>query len=348
MSSTYFKNLKTQTDTRFWINNPTLEDLTLAREQGAGNCTTNPAYCSKLIQTDKAYLHTVIDEVLAEEPDIEAAASEVYRRTSKRVMDGLIDIYQSGKGVEGFVTIQDDPRKDTDAKHTMQAVEINRKLGENYMAKIPVIPGGIEAIEKCIEVNIPVCATEVFSISQADHICEVYKKASERSGNSPPMYVTHISGIFDEYLGKVAEREKIDIAPEILRLAGISVARKQYLRMHDRKDKVTLLGGGARENYHFTGIAGGDAHITINWSTAVDIMNSDATVENTINQEIPRKVIDELRDKFPDYRKAYDDDGLTVEGFTHFGPVQLFRNAFLKGWYLLLAEVVSRKHARAL
>ena len=41
-------------------------------------------------------------------------------------------------------------------------------------------------------------------------------------------------------------------------------------------------------------------------------------------------------------------DGLSVEEFADYGPVQLFRNAFLKGWYQLLVEVASRRHLNAL
>jgi hypothetical protein len=50
----------------------------------------------------------------------------------------------------------------------------------------------------------------------------------------------------------------------------------------------------------------------------------------------------------PDFRRAYDDDGLSVADYAEFGPVRLFRNAFLKGWYTLLAEIPSRRHALAL
>ena len=59
-------------------------------------------------------------------------------------------------------------------------------------------------------------------------------------------------------------------------------------------------------------------------------------------------MIDELCDKFDDFRKAYYDDELSAEEYAGYGPVQLFRNAFLNGWYLLLAEVASRRHALAL
>ncbi len=91
-----------------------------------------------------------------------------------------------------------------------------------------VFPGEIESIEACVEYNIPICATEVFSIAQAIMICEKYESAVIKFVNKPPFYVTHISGIFDEYLKKNASRNCINIASEVINMAGLTVARKQY------------------------------------------------------------------------------------------------------------------------
>ena len=96
-------------------------------------------------------------------------------------------------------------------------------------------------------------------------------------------------------------------------------------------------------------MVGGDAHVTINWSTAQEIIDADTPiVPRMIEGDPSAEAIAELREKFPDFRKAYDEDGLTVEEFADFGPVQFFRNAFLNGWYLLLAEVAARRNVWAI
>jgi transaldolase len=216
------------------------------------------------------------------------------------------------------------------------------------MAKIPVIQGGLEALEVCVEENIAICATEVFSIAQAIHMCELYERAAQRTGNRPTFFVTHITGIYDEYLGKVAQREGIEIAPEVLAEAGCAVARKEYRLLKERGYHTTLLGGGARGTHHFTEMVGGDIHVTINWSTGQEIIDANTPVASRIDTDAPQAVIEELADKFPDFVKAYDEDGLAVEEYADFGPVQFFRNAFLKGWYLLLAEIPARRNVYAL
>ena len=56
----------------------------------------------------------------------------------------------------------------------------HRCLGKNYMAKIPVIPSGVKAIETMVTEDIPICATEVFSISQTVYVGELYEQAAEK------------------------------------------------------------------------------------------------------------------------------------------------------------------------
>ena len=348
MSAEYFHRVTDETPTRFWINNPSGPDMDRAIAAGAINCTTNPAYCSKLLVSDPDYIRGVIDLVIREINDDEVAAIRVYQEASARVMARFLPLYQQSSGRYGYVTMQDDPRADENPAALIRSALHNRTLGKNFMAKIPVIEGGVQALEACVAEDIPICATEVFSIAQAIHICDLYERAVRETGKRPPFYVTHITGIFDEYLGKVAKREGIEIAPEVLRQAGCTIARKEYRLIRERGYQTTMLGGGARGIHHFTEMVGGDVHVTINWSTAQEIIGAGTPVVSRIDAETPQSVVDELCEKFIDFRKAYDEDALSVEEFAGYGPVQLFRNAFLKGWYLLLAEIPSRRHFHAL
>ena len=345
MAADYFHRLHRETPTRFWVNNPSGADLENALAAGAISCTTNPAYCARLLQSDRDYLHGVIDQVLLNETiEVEEAAVRVYQRASQRVLDRFRPLYEQSGGASGYVTMQDDPRLDRDAEATIRGALANRRLGPNYMAKIPVIAGGIEALEACVAENVPVCATEIFSISQAIYMCERYAAAAARTGNRPPFYVTHISGIFDQYLGVVAKREGIKIERGVLDQAGCAIARKEYRLLRANGYEGILLGGGARGTHHFTEMVGGDVHVTINWSTAQEIIEADMPIAPRMDVDPDPAAVAELREKFVDFQRAYDDGGLAVEEFADYGPVQFFRNAFLNGWYLLLAEVAARRN----
>ncbi|MCL2163922.1 MAG: transaldolase family protein [Oscillospiraceae bacterium] len=366
----------------------------MALEHGARNCTTNPAFCSRLLKTeDKGHLDGIIDNVIdshnalrdnsrddsrvdtrnnlrddsvnnpKDSPkgdrmnisrdnllnagfDYEEAALNVYRQATLKIMKLFMPRFIASNGKYGYVTLQDDPRFDDDTEHIIRGIEEGIKLSPNYMAKIPVIKGGIEAIEYCVERDVPICATEVFAINQAVHICEKYSAASRRTGNHPAFYVTHISGIFDEYLAKLVKANGLDISEEIIKEAGISIAKKQFRIFKEKGYNFTILGGGARGAHHFTGLVGGP-HITINWSTAKELLDGDYAIKEAIYEEPDKNIIMELREKSDIFKKAYDEEGLSVDEFAGFGPVQLFRNSFLNGWYILLAEIALRRHARA-
>jgi transaldolase len=351
MSSGYFHLLNKQTNTRFWINNPTAEELTLAMDAGAVSCTTNPAYCARLLEQEPEYMRSVIDEAILEanpqQLDESVLAQIVCGKVTARLVETLESRFAQSGGREGFVTLQEDPRRDQDAGFTIAQAIQRKSLGKNFMAKIPVIEGGIEAIEACVRENIPICATEVFSISQAMDICEIYEAASAKYGNAPAFYVTHITGIFDEYLGKVAKRDGVEVSPAAMREAGLTIARKEYRMIKERGYRAIMLGGGARGTHHFTGLTGGSANITINWSTAQEILDLAPQIENSITMVENFAIVEELTHAFPDFAKAYEDHGLTLAEYAEFGPVQLFRNAFLKGWYMLLSEICARKNALA-
>jgi transaldolase len=252
-------------------------------------------------------------------------------------------LHEASGGTQGFVTIQGDPRMDDDAEFIVAEALRHRKLGPNFMAKIPVIPAGVEAVEELVARDVPLCATEIFAVDQATHICEAYARAAKKSGKRPPFFVTHITGIFDESEGLWVKAQGVDISPEALHQAGCIIARKEYRILRERGYPGTLLGGGARGNHHFTEFVGGDFHITINWSTARDLLEIDGPVVSRIDAAAPQDVIDELSEKLPDFRKAYCEGGLAPSEFKEFGPLQHFRDSFLAGYDRLLSEIAERR-----
>ena len=343
MAREYFHRVHAETPTRMWINNPTGDDTRRAIAAGAVSCTTNPSYCSKLLQSEPGYLRGVVDDVVKEIKDNDAAAEQVYHRASARILEMFRPLYERSGGTLGFVTIQDDPRHDDEVEHIVDTTMRCTKLGPNFMTKIPVIRAGVAAIEELVARNIPICATEVFAVSQAIHACEVYERAARRSGKYPPFYLTHITGIFDQYMAEVVKAEKISIAPEILAQAGCIIARKEYRLVRERGYHATLLGGGARGTQHFTEFVGGAMHITINWSTAAELIAADPPAASRIDAPTPHEVVAELRAKIPGFGRAFDEDGLAVGEFADFGPLMFFKTMFLNGYARLLDEVADRR-----
>jgi len=346
LEENYFLKVKELSPTRFWINNPTPVEAEKAILAGAISCTTNPTYAMKQIlkEDEKDYVLNIVDEVVKDVKDDNEACDLIQQKLVKRILNKFLPLYERNPGKEGFVSIQGNPFADDDTDHIIEEALRYRKLGKNFIAKIPVTKAGLKAIEALIPEDMPMIATEVMGIAQAVYTCEMYQQVSKKCGKHPPFYLTHITGIFDDYLRNIVKRDNIDISPDVLWQAGCIVARKQYKIFKERKYPGIMLGGGARGLHHFTEMVGSEMHVTINWTgTADKLIEVNPPVVYRMFNPVPQKVIDDLLEKIPDFRRAYMEDGLTVDEFKDFGPVVLFRDSFLKGWTYMLKIIQERR-----
>ncbi len=342
MKDGYFHRVSARYQNRLWVNNPTSEEADRAIEAGAIGCTTNPAFASKMLrsplQCGKAL--QIAGEAAAETGDNHRAVARVQQRLVKDLSEKFMPLYEENPGKAGFVSIQGDPNAEEDFRHILGEAMENIKLNPNIIAKIPVTEAGLEAIRYLLAENVPVIATEIMGVSQAIAACELHRDVAAATGKAPPFFVTHITGIFDQYLEAWALREGIDISGEALAQAGCAIARKQYALLAQRGYPVTMLGGGARDTRHFTEMVGSGVHVTLNWSGMADkLIEDDPPVLDRMTAQMPGQGIMELLDKLPDFRKAYREDGMKIEEFMDFGPVKFFRDMFVKGWDQLLNTV---------
>jgi transaldolase len=324
-----------QTPTKFWINNPTRQQADWAIAEGALGCTNNPSYSQKMIDhpSEGAYASNVLDEALRETDDNDEAIALFQRKLVKPIGDKFMTVFQKNPKEDGYVSIQGDPIKEHDPDVIIHDAFENRKIGENICCKIPTTAAGLKAMEVLVAEDVPLNATEIFGVSQMISICEMYEKISRKSGKSPKLYMSHIAGIYDDYLQAFVRAKNIDISTDVLHQAGLAVARKVYQVMKERGFRATFIGGGARGLHHFTEMVGGDVCITINWEgTADKLIEMNPPVIYRLFNPVPQKVIDELMEKLPDFKRGYLEDGLQVEEYENFGPVELFRSMFINSW----------------
>ncbi len=340
----YFQKVRKETPTRFWVNNPTVEEARIAIEAGAVGATTNPAYVSKLLSSpaDRAYVERTIQILAPHISDNAVLASLLQRIMVSRLSDIFMPLWEASEGKRGYVTIQSNPHQEEDASFIISDGLENRKIGNNIMVKIPVTVPGIKAISSLVEMNIPTMATEIMGISQAVSIAEAYSRASGATGNTPPFFFTHITGILDDHFKRVIKENNLDISDEAVKWAGLSIAKKQYRLVKERAYPGIMIGGGARKLEDFTELVGGDLHVTINWKGTADILlKNDDEVLSKIDATVEEKLIDELNAKLPDYARAYDENGMTEEEYYDYGGVELFRSSFMKGWDAMVSLIAD-------
>lgn len=342
----YFKRVQEQSPTMFWINNPTRRQTDMALEHGALGCTNNPSYTQKMIDhpEEHDYALALLDEAILETHDENEAAEVFQRKMIKPIAEKFMPLYTQSGGRHGYVSIQGDPINEDDPEVVIRDAFANRKLSPNICCKIPTTVSGLKAMETMIEADIPINATELFGVSQFVMICETYQRISKKTGHKPMFYASHIAGIYDDHLRNYVKEHDVQISPDVLHQAGLAVARKVYELMIEREYPCIFIGGGARGLHHFTEMVGAKACITINWEgTADKLIEQDPPVVYRVFNPVPQKVIDELLEKLPDFKRGYLPDGLEPEEFDHFGPLMLFRNSFITSWKRTLEFIRERR-----
>jgi transaldolase len=345
-AESYFMRVAHQTPTEFWINNPTREQVDLSISHGASGCTNNPSFSQKMIDhpAESEYANKILDETLREVQEDWDAVAEFQRRLVKPIAEKFLPVFQNNSGRKGYVSIQGDPIHEEDPDVIIREALENRKISPNICCKIPTTRAGLQAMEYLISQDIPLNATEIFAIQQAVELCETYQRASKKYGKIPQLYISHIAGIYDDYLQNVVRKGSVEISPDVLWQAGLAVARKLYQIIEERQYPGTFVAGGARGLHHFTEMVGGKVCCTINWEGTADrLLEQDPPVVYRLFNPVPQQVIDELIEKLPDFKRGYLEDGLEIDEFEDFGPVCLFRSAFIKSWQRVLDLISERQ-----
>jgi transaldolase len=343
MADLYFERVQAETGGRFWVNNPTLEELDLALAHGAAGCTTNPGYGGNLIKRAPQEVLPIVRACLPESDDDEVVADHVQRRLVRRICERFALTYEDAGFRQGFVSIQGAPERDTDAAAILEEARVARTIAPNATPKIPATRPGLEAMEAIVAEGSPVIVTEVFSIAQVIETCERWLGVTGRTGQRPPFFMSPITGILGDYLKEIAGNEGLDVPMEAMDLAGVIVARACYRVVQERGYPVTLLYGGARIELDFSGLVGGGMAATINWATAAELIAHHPPVRVSVTEPVDPSVRRVLLESFPDMQRALDPSGLPVEAFEEFGPVLHFRDSFIAGWTALRQMIAESR-----
>jgi transaldolase len=342
MKDGYFHRVHRLSPTKFWINNPTTREVQLALDAGALGCTNNPSFSFKMLEhpEESARALALLKEAVQQTASVDEAAAAFQRKLVAPVAAAFRPLWERSGGADGWVSIQGDPVHEHDPKVIIREAHENGKVGPNINIKIPCTHAGLEAMKTLIPEGYAINATEIMSVSQGIALCEMYERVSRECGKRPPLWLSFIAGIYDEYLETRVREQKIPIEADIVHQAGLAATRKMYQLLHDHRWTAVIIGGGARHLRHFTEMVGGDQVVTINWKGTADLLlEQNLDVVHRFQCPVPPGVIDELLAKLPDFRRGWEPGGLRVEEYEEFGPVVLFRSMFLKSWNGTLAKI---------
>ncbi len=242
--------------------------------------------------------------------------------------------FEEHKGRNGRLSVQTDPRFHRNAKKLAdQAVEFS-ELAPNIVVKVPATKIGIEAIEDATYRGVSMNVTVSFSVGQAVESAEAIERGLKRREaegldvSTMGPVVTIMVGRVDDWMKQVVARDGIYIDPSALEWAGVACFKKAYGIFQERGLRPRLLSAAFRNVLQWSEFQGGDVVVSPPFKWEQIINASDYEPVARMDVPVAEHYIEQLR-RIPDFNRAYDVDGMTVEEFETFGPTVKTLRQFL-------------------
>ncbi len=326
------------TPTSLWNDSASASELAYAIDNGAVGATCNPVIVLNVVRQEMSTWMPRLAELAQQHP----AATEdeiawmLVEEVSKSAARLLVPIFEQAKGRNGRLSIQTDPRFYRDTGALLQQAAHFNELADNMLVKIPATAAGIPAIEEATYAGISVNATVSFTVPQAVMVAEAVERGLKRREddgkstlNMGPV-CTIMVGRLDDWLKVVAEKEGILTDPGYLEWPGVAVFKRAYEIFSERGYRARLLSAAFRNHFHWSELIGGDVVISPPHAWQVRINASDIPVEARIDRPVDKAIVADLMRRFPDFRRAYEEGGLSTDEFDSYGPTRRTLRQFMQ------------------
>lgn len=351
MEITQYKSLLHQTvsttQTDFWNDSCSVEELTYAIENGAVGATSNPTIVHAVLKKEMPLWKERIFDIIRENPtwDEEQITWKVIEEMAVKGCELLQPVFEREHGAKGRLSIQTNPQFYRNAEAILaQAIHFNT-LAPNIQVKIPVTKAGISAIEEATYNGVNINATVCFCVPQALAVAEAVERGMKRrEAEGKSMAEMHpvctiMIGRMDDWVHVLEKRDGIIITPGYPDWAGIACLKKAYTIYKERGYRARLLAAAYRHHMHWSELIGGDIVLTIPYEWQKLFNASTIEVKERFQNPVPAEIIDVLYRLFPDFRCAYDADGLSVEEFDTFGPTVRTLRTFISSYHDLVSVI---------
>lgn len=326
------------TKTSLWNDSADPVELARSIEFGAVGATCNPVIALTAIKSDLNVWLPRLAEIARANPH--ATESQIgwmaVERLSIDAARLLEPAFQRTGGRDGRLSIQTDPRLHRDADALVEQAIHFSELAPNIIVKIPATKVGIEAIEEATFRGVSINVTVSFTVSQALAAAEAIERGLNRraSAGLPERefgsVVTIMGGRLDDWLKYRASKDRVLIDPGYLEWAGVATLKKAHHLFVERGYRSRILSAAFRNFMQWSELVGGDLVISPPFDWQLRINENAIPAEDRIDFAVDARIIDVLRDRFPDFVKAYDVDGMTIDEFDSFGPTRRTLRQFLE------------------
>ncbi len=335
------------TVTDFWNDSCSVEELTYAIGHGAVGATSNPGIVLNVLKKEMYRWRDRIRQVIEDNPtwSENQITWKIFEEIAVMGAEQLLPVFYRKKKMKGRLSIQTDPAAYRDADAILRQALHFSELAENMQVKIPATHAGIQAIEEATCQGVNINATVCFTVPQAVAVAEAVERglkrreAAGKDTREMTPVCTIMIGRLDDWMHVVSKRDGILVKPGVLDWAGIAAIKKAYGIFQERGYRARLLAAAYRHHLHWTELIGGDLILTIPYEWQLLFNASGLEVKERMGDPVPPEALDALYEKFTDFRKAYDVDGLAVEEFDGYGATVRTLRSFIGSYHDLVAVI---------
>jgi|SRR5579862_1288039 len=335
------------TATDFWNDSSSVDELSHAIEHGAVGATSNPTIVSEVLSKEMPFWHPRIKDLIAMHPTWgeDELTWTLFGEIAARGAELLNPIYEREGHLKGRLSIQTDPRLYRNATALVEQAQRFAALAPNMQVKVPATRAGIAAVEELTALGVNINATVSFTVPQVIAVAEAVEdglRRREATGNDVSTMrpvATMMIGRLDDWIEAIASRDGLLLTPGVTSWAGITCFKRAYEIFVERSYRTRLLAAAYRHRLHWTELIGGDVVLTIpsKWQRLFNA--SSFAVQPRIDEPVPPEIVEELYRQVPDFRRAYEVEGLEIEEFDSFGATVRTLRTFIDSYHGL-AETI--------
>jgi transaldolase len=140
-------------------------------------------------------------------------------------------------------------------------------------------------------------------------------------------------GRLDDWMKVLVDRDNIALHPDAPNWAGVAAFKRAYGIFKERGYRSRLLSAAYRHRLHWTEFVGADVVLTLPYSWQVRFNASGIDPVSRIDEPVDRRLLDDLLMRIPDFRRAYEPDGLKPAEFEHYGAASRTLRNFIKAYH---------------
>jgi transaldolase len=335
------------TPTDYWNDSCAVAELSDAVSRGATGATSNPTIVGEVMKKEKDHWAPRVREIAAEHPtwsEVEITW-QLIEEMGARAAAVLAPVFEREDGHKGRLSLQTNPANYRDPQRMADQAVHFATLAPNLQVKFPCTAAGLQAVEDATARGVVANVTVVFTVPQAIAAAEAIERGLRRfeaTGGDTSRFSPVCSlmvGRLDDWMKVLVERDSIALDPDAANWAGIAAFKRAYGIYQERGYRTRMLAAAYRHRLHWTELVGGDVVLTMPYAWQLRFEQSGIDPVSRIDVPVDQALIDDLLARIPDFRRAYEPDGMVPEEFHSFGAAARTLRSFVASYHDLIGVV---------